>query len=302
MKKTNLKSLIIQVCKNKSSSMLGVGPMSTNVIKACFESAKENNYPLMFIASRNQIDLKKFGGGYVNGWDQYSFVENIKKVADDVDFHHYYICRDHGGPWQRDEERNAHLPLLKAMNIAKESFLADIDSGFNLLMIDPTKDPFIKGKTVPVDFVINKTIELIEFCELERKRLNKPEILYEVGTEETNGGLTTVKEYDFFLKELNKRLVQKSLPLPIFAVGQTGTLVKSTRQAGKFNLETARKISEMAATHNVYLKEHNGDYLDSVSLLEHRLGKVDAVNVAPQFGTEETKAYLELCEIDHYYL
>ena len=298
MKKVNLDILIPKIYKLKNTSMLGVGPMSTNVIMACFELAKDNNFPLMFIASRNQIDLKKYGGGYVNGWDQFEFVDNIKKIADELSFPHYYICRDHGGPWQRDEERNAHLPVEEAMAIAKESFAADIAARFDLLMVDPTKDPFVMGKTVPMDFVLEKTVELIEFCEQERIQQGVDHLSYEVGTEETNGGLTTLKEYDTFLKELKKELVKRNLPTPIFAVGQTGTLVKSTQQAGKFDLAVAKELSEMAYTHEVYLKEHNGDYLDDSSLLKHIPARVAAVNVAPQFGTEETRAYLSLCKIE----
>ncbi len=34
-----------------------------------------------------------------------------------------YLCRDHGGPWQRDEERNAHLPEDEAAELAKKSYL-----------------------------------------------------------------------------------------------------------------------------------------------------------------------------------
>lgn len=298
MKKVNLDILIPKIYQLKNTSMLGVGPMSTNVIQACFELAKENNFPLMFIASRNQIDLKKYGGGYVNGWDQFEFVKNIKKTAEELNFPHYYICRDHGGPWQRDEERNAHLPINEAMTIAKESFAADIEAGFDLLMVDPTKDPFVAGKTVAMDFVLDKTVELIEFCEQERKKRHIDHLSYEVGTEETNGGLTTTKEYDLFLKKLKKELKNRNLPNPIFAVGQTGTLVKSTTQAGKFDSAVAKKLSAMAYSHGVYLKEHNGDYLDDASLIKHIPAKVAAVNVAPQFGTEETRAYLSLCEVE----
>lgn len=296
--KPQLNLLIKKIYNYQNATLLGVGPMSSNVIRACFESAKENNYPLMFIASRNQIDLKKYGGGYVNGWDQFDFVNNIKKISQELNFPYYYICRDHGGPWQRDEERNAHLPLEEALEIAKESFRADIEAGFDLIMVDPTKDPFVSGKTVDIEFVIKHTIDLIAFCEKERKKNNIAEISYEVGTEETNGGLTTIKEYGFFLKELKNRLKELSLPYPTFAVGQTGTLVKSTIQAGKFDIKVAQKLSDMAYEHEVYLKEHNGDYLDEVSLLKHIPSKVSAVNVAPQFGTEETRGYINLCKIE----
>ena len=118
--KIPIDELIKKTYKLKDTVLLGVGPMSENLVETCIELAKEKDFPLMFIASRNQIDLKKFGGGYVGGWDQFDFADRIKKIAKKYDFQDYYLCRDHGGPWQRDEERNAHLPLEEAMEIANQ--------------------------------------------------------------------------------------------------------------------------------------------------------------------------------------
>lgn len=298
MQKFFIEDLIKRAYDLGDNTLVGVGPMSENVIESCMELAKENNFPLMFIASRNQIDLKQFGGGYVNGWDQFDFVNILNAIADKMNFQDYYICRDHGGPWQRDEERNAHLPVEKAMEIAKESYKADIEAGFDLLMIDPTKDPFVKGKVVDINFVIEKTVELIEFCEIYRKNTRKEKIAYEVGTEETNGGLTELKSYNDFLCKLGQILESKGLPKPIFAVGQTGTLVKSTTQVGHFSFNMAKELSNMAAKYDVYLKEHNADYLMEPSLLEHIPARVSAANVAPEFGTTETRGYLKLCKVE----
>ena len=279
-------------------TLMGVGPMSENVVESCIELAKEKDFPLMFIASRNQIDLKRFGGGYACGWDQYEFVDNIRRIADRNDYQDYYICRDHGGPWQRDEEREGHLPVDEAMEMAKESYLADIKAGFDLLMIDPTKDPFVKGKVVDLDFVLEKTVELIEYCEKMRIELGLPVISYEVGTEETNGGLTNLDDYERFLIRLNMELDVKSLPRPVFAVGQTGTLVQSTKQAGKFDFVKASELSDMGAKYGIYLKEHNADYLAETYLLEHISARVSAANVAPEFGTMETRAYVMLSRVE----
>lgn len=297
MKKT-IKEVVEKTYSIGDVTLIGVGPMSENVVESCIELAKEKDFPLMFIASRNQVDLKKFGGGYACGWDQFDFVNSIKRIADKNNYQDYYVCRDHGGPWQRDEEREAHIPLEEAMSKAKESYLADIKAGFDLLMIDPTKDPFIKGKVVDINFVLDKTVELIDYCEKKRKELHLPAISYEVGTEETNGGLTDLGEYDSFLTKLNDELDARSLPRPIFAVGQTGTLVQSTRQAGVFDFVKASELSVMAAKHGVFLKEHNADYLAEPFLLEHIPAHVSAANVAPEFGTMETRAYVILCEME----
>ena len=51
---------------NQRKTLLGVGPMSLNVIDASIELSNQFNLPLMMIASRRQIDAKKFGGDNKN--------------------------------------------------------------------------------------------------------------------------------------------------------------------------------------------------------------------------------------------
>lgn len=291
---------LLELQKNgDSGTILGVGPMSKNCVQAALEVSKEKDFPIMFIASRNQVDAEEFGGGYVNGWNQFSFVEAVKEVSDSINYdNYYYMCRDHGGPWQRDKERNDHLEAEEAMSLGKKSYIADIEAGFSLLMIDPTKDPFEVGKVIPLETVIERTVELIEFCEAERKKRDLPEIGYEVGTEETNGGLTSTETYEKFILRLKEELESRNLPLPTFIVGQTGTLTRKTEQAGKFNFNNAKELAKMAKKYGVGLKEHNGDYLDDVSLLEHIPSNITATNVAPQYGTEETRAYLKLAKLE----
>lgn len=285
--------------KQRFSTLIGIGPMSPNLLQASFELARDEDFPLMFIASRNQVDKDELGGGYVNGWNQERFAKDIKVEADKANFKGlYYLCRDHGGPWQRDEERNAHLPVEEAMKLAKESYLADIEAGFDLLMIDPTKDPFQMGKVVDLNKVIDWTVELLEYCETERKKRNLPEIGYEVGTEETNGGLTTTDRYETFIKRLQVELEKRGLPMPTFIVGQTGTLTRLTDQVGHWNYANAIELSTMAKKYGVGLKEHNADYMNDEMLLLHNPSHITAANVAPQYGTEETRAYLKLVKVE----
>lgn len=283
----------------ESATLLGIGPMSKNCVQATLELSKEDDYPVMFIASRNQVDADELGGGYVNGWNQFTFAKAVKEVAEEIDYDNlYYMCRDHGGPWQRDQERNDHLPTEKAMELGRKSYVADIEAGFDLLMIDPTKDPFEVGKVIPLETVLNRTVELIEFCENERKARNLPAIGYEVGTEETNGGLTSTETYETFILQLKEELEKRGLPMPTFIVGQTGTLTRKTEQVGTFNFKNAYDLAQMAKGYGVGLKEHNGDYLDDVTLLEHIPSEIAATNVAPQYGTEETRAYLNLAAVE----
>jgi len=282
----------------RGATLLGIGPMSEYVIKASLELGKEKGFPLMFIASRNQIDSAGLGGGYVRGWDQTGFVRGIGAIASETGFDGlYYICRDHGGPWQRDNERNSKLPEEEAMELCRRSYLADLLAGFDLLHIDPTKDPHTAGQ-IPMEAVIRRTVELIRYVETERIQRGLPPVDYEVGTEETSGGLTSEGAYEAFIEELNRRLAAEGLPAPCFIVGQTGTLVRMTENVGRFDADTARRLSGAARKHGMGLKEHNADYLSDGALLMHPAIGIAAANVAPEFGVAETGSYLLLAGVE----
>ena len=294
-----VEGMIELTAQGRPSTLIGIGPMSPNLLQATFELARDCDFPPMFIASRNQVDLDELGGGYVNGWDQFRFAADIKAAAEAVGYEgDYYLCRDHGGPWQRDGERNAHLPEDEAMALARMSYKADLEAGFDLLMIDPTKDPYQIGKVIPLDVVLSRTVDLIQYCEDERRALGLPEIGYEVGTEETNGGLTSTEKYQEFIERLKVELGARGLPMPTFIVGQTGTLTRLTEQVGHYDFDNAVSLAKMAASYGVGLKEHNCDYLDDITMLIHVPAGVTASNVAPQFGTEETRALLRLAELE----
>ena len=125
-------------------------------------------------------------------------------------------------------------------------------------------------------------------------------ISYEVGTEETNGGLTSDKAYAAFIRVLSARLSEKGLPMPVFIVGQTGTLTRMTENVGKYNTDAAVWLSRDARKFGVGLKEHNGDYLSDRLLYLHPVMGVTATNVAPEYGVAETAAYLELVQVEDY--
>lgn len=282
--------------KDLKTTLLGIGPMSAVVLRATLELARDMGFPVILIASRNQIDLAELGGGYVMGWDQRAFSEAIHKSAGEVGFDGaLYLCRDHGGPWQRDSEKYGKLLADEAMKIAKASYLADLKAGFNLLHIDPTKDPHCAG-TVPMNIIIERTLELMEYTEEQVQRLSLPAVSYEVGTEETMGGLISADAFERFIADLLKELDARRLPHPAFIVGQTGTLVKMDRNVGLFDPENTSLLCQIARQYGLGFKEHNADYLPLDILRRHPELGITGANVAPEFGADETKALLNLAK------
>ena len=282
--------------KDLKATFLGIGPMSEVVIRATLELARDQEFPVMLIASRNQIDSDELGGGYVMGWNQKSFSEAVGKIAGEAGFDGLlYLCRDHGGPWQRDNEKYGMLPAEEAMGMAKASYLADLEAGFNLLHIDPTKDPHCDG-TVPMETVTARTVELMEYAQEQAQRLNLSGISYEVGTEETMGGLISAEAFEQFIADLLQRLDKRRLPHPAFIVGQTGTLVKMDRNVGHFDRENSQKLCQIARQYGLGFKEHNADYLPLDILELHPELGITGANVAPEFGLVETRALLKLAQ------
>jgi len=56
----------------------------------------------------------------MGGMDQFDFVRTLKKIQSDVGYEGpLFICRDHGGPWQRNMELDNKYSLTKAMEIAR---------------------------------------------------------------------------------------------------------------------------------------------------------------------------------------
>ena len=271
--------------------LLGIGPMSELVIKTALEMARDTQSPAMIIASRNQVETEELGGGYVDSTSR--FVQNILSVAQEVDFDGLlYICRDHGGPWQRNDEKQ--LEPDEAWERALRSYSADIKAGFNLLHIDPTLSK--KGEPAPdMHKVIQDTVRFIEHCEKEAG--GKP-LSYEVGTEAIAGKTISLSDFEEFIRTLLSELNQHGLPRPSFIVGQTGTLVRMDRNVGTVDPAAATGLASIARKYGLGFKEHNADYLPDFILAHHRRWGITAANVAPEFGVVETKACLHLADIE----
>ena len=280
----------------RACTLLGVGPVSETVVRATFLACAAHQCPAIFIASRNQVDLKDHGHGYLmGGMDQRAFVELLRRSAAEAGYDGpLYICRDHGGPWQRNAELDEGYGVDRAMDVARRSFQADIEAGFNYLHIDPTKCPHPHVQNDLVAW----TAELLACCESVREDAGQSELDYEVGTEDIQGGLTTPETFEAFLRKLTDRLTSEGLPLPTCVVGQTGTLCRTDRNVGRFDAEGTRRLAQIAARYGIGLKEHNGDYLSAASCRVHPELGVTGMNVAPEFGLVETDALLALADLE----
>ncbi len=296
MIKSKIENYILQPRK----TLLCIGPMSLNCVDASIELANEYEAMMMLIASRRQIDSEEFGGGYVNSWTTEKFAEHVVKNDKKEKI---VIARDHGGPWQNDLEVKNNLDLKKAMQSAKNSYQADIDSGFHALHIDPSIDIH---KSPSTEEVLERVFELYEFCWGYAEKKGK-EIIFEIGTEEQSGSTYNGEELDYVLSKINYFCNKNHFPLPTFVVIQTGTKVMEKRNIGTFDsplrikneipseIQIPRMI-EVCNKHGILMKEHNTDYLSDEALKWHpRLG-IHAANVAPEFGVVESKALVSIFE------
>ena len=295
-----IREKLISHLKGKCCTLLGVGPMSVNCVDSVIEISNHEKIPLMLIASRRQIDSENFGGGYVNNWTTEEFSKYVfnKDKSDQI-----FLARDHGGPWQNDLEREKKLGLREAMESAKKSYKFDIDAGFQILHLDPSID--INGP-VSVEDSLERLYELYDFCCNYAKKMGK-EIIYEIGTEEQTGSTNSQEELIFTLSKIYEFCEKNNYPKPTFVVIQTGTKVKALRNVGsldsyfrvKNEIPPEIQIPQMINICNeyqIYMKEHNADYLSDEILSWHPKLGIHAANVAPEFGVAESKALLTILE------
>lgn len=283
---------------SRRCTLLGVGPMSKNCVDATIELSNDYEIPLMLIASRRQIDAEAFGGGYVNNWSTERFVEYVIEHDRKGKI---ILARDHGGPWQNDFEKEQELSLRNAMESAKRSFRIDIESGLEMIHIDPSID--IYGE-LSVDETLLRLFELYEFCWSVAEQ-KKRKIVFEIGTEEQHGSNRSQFDSEYVISETNNFCKKNNLPFPAFVVIQTGTKVMETKNIGTldnpFRIQgelpaeiQIPKILDMCNRHNIFLKQHNTDYLSDEALAWHPKLGIHSANVAPEFGVAETLTFIEI--------
>ena len=282
----------------RKCTLLGVGPMSKNCIDASIEISNEHDVPLMLIASRRQIDSTQSGGGYVNNWTTEKFSEYVKTHDKNKNI---ILCRDHGGPWQNDYEKNDKLDLSEAMESAKKSFLTDIKSDFQIIHIDPTIDIHSK---ISMEQIFERVFNLYEYCDTVSKKLNK-KIVFEISLGKEDGGFDSYEEIKHVISKMESFCSKMNFPLPYFLVVRTGNHVMELQNVGSFEsifLDKKQttyktnllKIIELCNKHQIRIKEHNTDYLSDKALQIHPEIGIHAANVAPEFAVVETRAFLSL--------
>lgn len=294
----NIKNKLSQYMLGSANTFLGIGPMSVNCVDASIELAKDYNFPLMFIASRRQIDSEELGGGYVNNWNTEQFSKYVLSEKPDA-----ILARDHGGPWQNSREIELELSKTEAIKSAKKSLETDILSGFQVIHIDPSISEVEK---LSQNELFEICFELIEHCWSFAKKYCK-DICFEIGTEEQTGLVNTIDEFERQIQTINKYCNKSNIDTPLFIVAQTGTRVIETRNIGTFNHPVRvkgeippeiqiPKILEICNRNNIFLKQHNTDYLEQKTLEFCPILGINAANVAPEFGVVETMCILRIAK------
>jgi len=278
--------------------ILGVGPVSLNCVDTSIAAAHHLDVPLLFVASRRQIEMSDLGGGYVNNWTTETFAEYVR-AQDKQGL--IFLERDHGGPWQNEIECTRRYNTEDAMASAKRSFEADILAGFDILHIDPNiADP--GGSSISFSLYAERTKELYLHC-YEFAEKNNKNISFEIATDEREIGDAPEEETKDFVLDILDFCASEKIPKPDFVVIQTGAKVMETLNVGPFEKWISQdgkipdehafhQLSKLCRANNILVKVHNADYLPVNSISWHSKERVDSVNVAPEFGVAESKAFL----------
>jgi D-tagatose-1,6-bisphosphate aldolase subunit GatZ/KbaZ len=245
-----------------SKFKLGVGPTSPEVVDTCIKYSYIHNFPIMFIASRNQVD---FDAGYAfNTQELVKFIKSNKYYNQNL----IKICRDHCGPNFSDKDKK--LNEFEILERCKNTIKHDINNEFDLIHIDVSRvnnsqQSFVAASLIDIATKLNNNIALEFGCE-DNTGANLKDTLVMVDSQ--------IK----FAKQHNNI---------VFLVNQTGSLTKQT-QVGIFNEELSKQIADKIHKSGFLFKEHNADYLNlhQVKLRKHT--GIDAINIAPQLGYIQT--------------
>lgn len=277
-----------------NATLLGICPTSEEIVEASIKEVSEKGFIPMFVTTPRQVDADR---GYT-GWSQEELVEFIRSTAEELGYTgSYLVARDHGGPYQSNRDRGRpEVSLDRAMDYAKEMFARDLTDGFGILHIDATEDPTIDG-TLGLEEVARRTAELIDYIEEVREGEGLSMVYYEVGTEEISGGITEPDSFEKFIRLLKSELMtrgrEQAIEQLLFIVGQVGTVMR-VDMTNHFDSQLAKTLVGIASRHDIFLKVHYSDWLETPVLEQFpRLG-IGATNVGPEFAAAIVKALGEL--------
>jgi len=272
-------------------TLLAVCPNSKAVARAALRAAQEANTPLLYAATLNQVDCD---GGYT-GWTPAAFTDFVAAETDRLDLDvPVLVGLDHGGPWKKDVHRREDLDYESTMAAVKRSITACIEAGYDLLHLDPTVDRRQPPDTsVPIDTIVERTVELMRHAEDARRAAGRGPIAYEVGTEEVSGGLQSEDRFRSFLRRLDEALRPHDLPAPSFVVGDVGT----TLAGSAFDADRAQRLTAAATEQfGALLKGHYTD--DVATPEEYPLSGMGGANVGPGLSAVEATALRELVGLE----
>ncbi len=283
--------LELKTLSGAKATMLAVCPFSRTTIRAALESARDNDCPVLFATSRDQVDI---GGGYT-GWDAQELFQVVHEIAAEVGFTGiFFMGREHAGPWTNYFDIKNGLSEVEAMERLKASLREDIQAGFECIQIDATIDPTIDGD-IAMETVIARTIELIRFITQESDGRH---ITLSVG-----GGKNNIAEdianpdtIVTFISRLKEELKREGLDIwPEFFVPHSEAQASSHIDIPPpvFNPDAVRAASVITASEDMFIKWHHGDNMDAANLALFPEIGVDIANKGPEFGVLEMEIYLD---------
>lgn len=272
-------------------TLLAVCPNSETVARAALQAALQARAPLLYAATLNQVDRN---GGYT-GWTPASFAdfvsEEIDRLGVDVPV---ILCLDHGGPWKKDAHVQAELSYEETRADVVASIHACIDAGYDLLHLDPTVDLRLPpGQPVPIDDIVSRTVALLKEAESYRQTVGRGPLAYEVGTEESGGGLQSEDRFCAFIRTLAEAIDAEDLPRPRFVVGDVGTQLDTSHVNG---VRIERLTTEARRQMGALLKGHYTDAVRDLSV--YPISGVGGANVGPGLSAAEFDALTDLAALE----
>lgn len=239
---------------------LCVGPMTLNTIESINKFSKKNKKKIFIICSRNQIENKALGGGYVNNFSTENFGKYIRKLKNPF----LVLGRDHGGPFTSDKKTNS---LKKEIINCKKSFASDIKAGFELIHIDTSFTKKYKFK-----YALN----LYNYCSKISQKLKK-KISYEIGVN-FHGDNFKKNEFDKIIKNFSRLKNIK------FITGTTGSKINNSKQIGRFVEKNSKLMSKKLSQFDILIKDHNCDFLNKKQINLRKKSGIYSFNIGPELA------------------